>query len=338
MTLRHDAKFIVAGQINREFIIDVNGRTASNLQGGSLLYAAASIRHWGDRVGLLGVVDQNYPKEWLAVLRKNGLDTRGIKNTDEEIELRSFYAYPDVHTCICDNPVAVYAAHNLVYPKELLGYVYDPEETMCHKFPLYSRILLEKVPDDYLEATAAHICPLDATCQIKLVAVLEKGSVRNLTIQPHKSTMIPERLADVAVLAKDTSAIFVNEMDLRNLFRGRAQDLWEMASVLCSYGCRSVVIRIHQGGYLLLDAYSALKYMIPDYPVRVSDPTGENDVFCGAYLATYQSTYDPFTAAITGSAAASIKREGSGPFSIDVSLPGLDKARMENIRNRVVKM
>jgi sugar/nucleoside kinase (ribokinase family) len=232
----------------------------------------------------------------------------------------------------------VYAAHNLVYPKELLGYEYDPEETMRSKFPLYSRILLEKTPDVYLEAAAAHICPLDATCQIKLVAMLEKGAVRNITIQPHRSTMVPERLEDVAVLAKDTTAIFVMEMELRNLFRTRTHDLWEMTANLCSYGCRCVIVKNQQGGYMLHDTYSALRYMIPEYPVMVSDPTGENDVFCGAFLATYLSTYDPLTAAIMGSAAASIKREGSGPFSIDASLPGLDKARMENISRRVVKI
>lgn len=338
MTMRQDVKFIVAGQVNREFIIDVNGRTATNLQGGSLLYTAASIHRWGDRAGLLGVVDMDYPEEWLAAVRKNGLDTRGIKRTDEVIELRSFYAYPDAHSCISDNPVAVYAAHGLTYPKELLGYVFDPEETMYHKFPLYSRILLEKIPSDYLEATAAHICPLDAICQIKLVAMLEKGAVRSLTIQPHRSTMNPERLEEVAVLAKDTTALFVREMELRNLFHGRANDLWEMTGILSGYGCRSVVVRMQQGGYLLFDAFTGRKYVIPDYPTQVCDPTGENEVFCGAFLATYQKTYDLLDAAMMGSAAASIKREGSGPFSIDASLPGLDKARMENIRSRVVSM
>ncbi|HNR01934.1 MAG TPA: carbohydrate kinase family protein [Anaerolineaceae bacterium] len=337
MTMRNDIKFVAAGQIRREFIIDVNGRTVFNQQGGSLLYAAASIHHWGERVGLLGVVDEHYPSEWLENLSKNGLDTRGVKTASEAFDLRSFLAYTDARTCICENPVAVYAAHNLPFPKELLGYLHDPDESICAEFPLYSRILLEKIPDDYLEATAAHICPLDAACQIKLAAMLEKGAIRHISLQPHRSSMVPERIGEVAVLCKDATVIFVREMELRNLFRLRAHELWEMTSTLCAFGCRAAVVKLQHGGYLLHDAFSSLRYVIPDYPARVIDPTGENDVFCGAYLATYQATYDPLAAAVKGSAAASIKREGSGPFSIDTSLPGLDAARMENIRSRVVR-
>lgn len=334
--MRRDVKFVVAGQIQREFIIDVHGRTASNIQGGSALYAAVSIRHWGDRTGLISVVDRSYPAEDFALLRNSNLDTRGIKIADEALELRAFYAYPDWRTCVRDNPVAIYSANNLTYPKELLGYVVNTKETMRSNFHFYSRLLLEKIPNDYLEATAAHICPLDAACQIKLVASLEKGSVRVITIQPHASTMIPDRLEDVTVLAKDATAIYFKEPELRNLFRARAQDLREMIETVSGYGCRCVIVRNQQGGFYVYDAHSAAMHMVPDYPVRVSDPTGEDEVFCGAFLATYQRTYDPLTSAITGSAAASIKREGSGPFSIDASLPGLDKARMENIQTRVV--
>ena len=337
MTIRHDVKFIVAGQIRREFIIDVEGKAVSNQLGGSLLYAAAAVHHWGDNAGLLGVVDRLFPGEWLESLIKQGLDTRGIKFADEDLELRTFQAYSDARTCICDNPVAAYAAQNMSYPKELLGYLYHPEES-TDEFFMYSRILLEKVPGDYFEATAAHICPLDAACQIKLAAMLERGSIRNITLQPHRSTMIPERIKDVVVLSKDATAIFVKEMELRNLFQLRAQDLWDMTTNLCAYGCRSVVVKRQQGGYLLHDAFSSHKYMIPDYPVRVNDPTGEYEVFCGAFLAAYQTTYDPLTAAITGSAAASIKREGTGPFYIDASLHGLDNARIDTIRSRVVRI
>lgn len=338
MTKRRYIKFVVAGQIRNEFIIDVNGKTLPNQQGGSLLYAAASVNHWGDRVGLVGVVDRNYPRQLLQRLEKFNFDIRGIKIADEEFELRSFLAYPDSHTCICDNPVAVFAANNLSYPKELLGYVFDQDEPLRLKFALYSRILLESIPDDYHDAVGAHICPLDATCQIKLATMLQKGAVRTLTLQPHKSTMVPERIGEVAVLAKDTSAIIVHEMELRNLFLSRTDDVWEMMDSVCSFGCNVVIVKNKHNGYCVFDAYSKAKFLVPDYPARTIDPTGEVDVFCGAFLAEYLETQNSLAAAIQGSAAASIKNEGSGPFSIDSSLPGLDLARMEHIRSRVVKI
>ena len=338
MVSRRYIKFVVAGQIRNEFIIDVNGKNHPNQQGGSLLYAAASVNHWGDRVGMLGVVDRNYPRPLLSALEKRGLDIRGIKIADEDFDIRLFLAYPDQNTCISDNPVSSYAANNLTYPQELLGYQYDQDEPLRQKFSLYSRILLESVPDDYHDAVGAHICPLDAACQIKLATMLQKGAVRTLTLQPHKSIMIPERIEDVAVLAKDTSTIVAHELELRNLFKSRAEDLWEMMASVCGYGCNAVVVKNKQNGYSVFDAYASAKYLVPDYPVKVSDPTGDVDVFCGAYLAEYQQSYDPLSAAIRGSAAASIKKEASGPFSIDASLPGLDAARMENIRGRVVRI
>ena len=338
MNRRNDVKFLIAGQIQREFIIDVNGRATSNQPGGSLLYAAAALHYWGEKAGLLAVIDHSVPATWIEALIKKGLDARGIKTTDEALDLRAFQAYLDERTCLYDNPAAIYASHRLTFPQELLDYQYTPEDGSLDSLSHYSRLLLEKIPDEYMEAAAAHICPLDGDSQIKLSAMLEKGSIRNITLQPHRSTMVPERIGDVVVLCKDATAIFVKETELRDLFRIRAHDLWEMTAALCSYGCRAVVVKGQQGGYLLHDAYSSHKYLVPDYPVQASDPTGENEVFCGAFLMAYQHTYDPLSAAITGSATASLKREASGPFSLSASLPGLAEARMETIRNRVVQV
>lgn len=338
MVKRYPIKFLVAGQIRNEFIIDTTGKLTVNVIGGSLLYAAASIKQWGNRVGLLALINNTLPGATLSALEKNSFDIRGIKVSADNFDLRSFLAYPKAQTCIVDDPVAVFAANNLQFPKELIDYVYDRDEQSKLSLGLYSRVLLEKIPQDYLDAAAAHICPLETTAQIKLATMLQHGAVRTLTIQPHQSAMTPTRMDEIAVLAKDANALIVEELDLRTLFLTRTDNPLEMLAILGSFGCSSVVVKQKQTGYTVYDVYSATAYFVPDYPVMVTDPTGALEVFCGAYLTKYHETNDPLTAAILGSAAASIKKEGSGPFSIFTSLPGLDEARMAYIRSRVVKL
>ena len=61
--------------------------------------------------------------------------------------------------------------------------------------------------------------------------------------------------------------------------------------------------------------------------MRVVNPTGAGDAFCGGFLAGYRETYDPLEAALCGNISASLVVEGSGPFyALDV-WPGLAEAR-----------
>ena len=338
MVRRFPIKFLVAGQIRNEFIIDTRGKLTANITGGSLLYAAASIKQWGGQVGLLTVVNNTFTSATLSELEKASFDIRGIKIADDNFDFRSFLAYPNAQTCIVDDPVAVFAANNLQFPRELIDYGYDREERSKPSIDLYSRILMENIPQDYLNAAAAHICPLEITSQIKLATMLQNGAVRTLTIQLHQSAMKPTHMDEIAVLAKDASALIVDEMELRTLFLTRTDNLSEMLALLGSFGCSSVVVKNNITGFTVYDVYSAATFFVPDYPVMVTDPTGALDVFCGAFLTKFHESNDPLEAAILGSAAASIKKEGSGPFSIFSSLPGLDEARMVDIRNRVVEL
>ena len=330
-------KYVVAGQVRNEYIIDVYGKARHNQIGGSAIYAAASLSHWDQPVGLLGVIGKDYPPEQLALLDAKQLDTRGIKTLPENLDLRAFYSYPAPDICMRENPVAAYAANSLSFPKELIGYTDDLDETLSSKNTLISRLLLEEIPQDYLDAPAAHICPLDHTCQLQLTTLFQLGSVRTITLQPHPASMVPENWGTITVLAKDIHTIITREQDLRALFRQRANDIWEMMEDLCRYGCSHVVVKISSSGYYYYDSQLKSRYQIPDYPGKCTDPTGELDAFCGAYLAGYMTTYDGLHAAVLGSVAVSINRETSGPFSIEHSLPGLDQARFAMLEQMVTR-
>jgi sugar/nucleoside kinase (ribokinase family) len=65
------------------------------------------------------------------------------------------------------------------------------------------------------------------------------------------------------------------------------------------------------------------------------DPTGAGDVFAGGFLAGIGKTEDSLEALLYGNVAASIAVEGSGAFYTRERLPGLEKARLENLRDSI---
>lgn len=335
MTIHPLVKFIVVGEIHNEFIIDVNGKSTVSQLGGPPLYTAASLKHWGESVGLVTALGVNTPLERIHFLQKKGLDIRGIRQLPHELDLRAFYAYGLKKECLRENPVAIYSHLQLEFPKELIGYAYGTAEDRLIKLHEISQILAENFPPGYKDAVAAHITPLDLTSQIQISTLLLKGSIRTITLQPHPFFMNPKNWDDFTVLVKDSTAVITCETDLRSLFKGRSEDLWEMMESVASFGCKFVIVSQNSKFFSLFDATNLKKFRIPRYPVSVIDPTGEIDAFCGAFLSGFQNSYDPLAACIQGSATASIVGERSGPFSIDECLPGLDHARMEMVRGMV---
>ncbi len=335
MTLKPLVRFIAVGEIRNEFIIDVNGKSSVIPIGGPLIYTAAALKHWGETVGLIGAVGNNYSSDYLHVLKEKGLDIRGIKRAPVDLDLRSFSTFNSKNESVQENPVAVYAACGLTFPRELLGYAYDDEEVRQVKLQEISKLLLENLPPDYLDGLAAHISPLDLTSQIQFSTLFLKGSIRTVTIQPHPAYMNPIYWDDFRVLVKDSFAIITGESELRSLFNGRSTDLFEMMEAVAQFGCKCVIVAQNSKNFYLLDATSSKKYRIPRYPSRINDPTGEIDAFCGAFLSSFQNLYDPVEACVQGSATASIVVEQSGPFTLDECLPGLDRARMDMIRGMI---
>lgn len=335
MTPRRFVKYLAVGLIRNEFIIDRVGKAHNNVPGGSLLYAGTALKQWGGVTGLLGVVSDQFPREKIDCLTQRGLDIRGIKTTSEMQNHDVFYAYLDENGSVQNSPVAVYAANHLPLPRELLDYV-NKAVGDAESSP-EPRIYPEDIPPDYLDASAAHICPLDLALQLQLSTLLQRGSIRSMTIQPHPTAMVPDKLEEIALLTKDTKAVFTHETDLRALFKGVLDVIWEMMERLSDYGSQYIVVKNTFNGYSLYQREYGKRFQIPEYPTRHVDPTGQMDVFCAAFLAGLHETYDPEHALCLGAVAASIKGEGTGPFYITESLPGLDQARVAALRDQIVR-
>jgi len=169
-------------------------------------------------------------------------------------------------------------------------------------------------------------------------AVLRQNGVTTLTLDPGSGYMNPTFWNDVPPLITGLTAFLPSEDDLRNLYQGYSDDLWEMAEGLAAYGCEIIVIKRGEQGQLLLDAASKSRWEIPAYDSRLINPTGVGDAFCGGFLAGYRKTYDPVEAVLHGNISAAVVSEGIGPFfALDV-LPGLAQARLDALRQSVRKL
>jgi sugar/nucleoside kinase (ribokinase family) len=125
------------------------------------------------------------------------------------------------------------------------------------------------------------------------------------------------------------------EEELRALFWGRTNDLWQMAEAVGEFGCEFIIVKRGAHGQMLYDSVSKKKWEIPAYPARVKDALGAGDSFCGGFLAGYQKTYDPLRGVLYGCVSASLTIEGSGVFHPLEALPGLAERRLESLTELV---
>src|SRR5512135_1008891 len=98
-------RFVIAGRLQRNYVITPQNKALLDIPGGGLLYAAAGLAAWESGIGLVGRIGEDYPQDWLADIARRGIDVRGIHILPEAIDLRYFLAYPDGVHPATDNPV-----------------------------------------------------------------------------------------------------------------------------------------------------------------------------------------------------------------------------------------
>lgn len=333
-------KYLIAGQLLREYIILPSNRALLDVPGGNCLYAAVGVAVWEPqpKPAIIARVGEDYPLEWLQEFNRRGLDTRGVRILPSAVDIRSFVAYTSRTTRVYDDPVAYFAGLGLPFPKALLGYHKDPNALDSRTTLQPISLRQADIPEQFHEATAAHLCPLDYLTHSLMPAVLRQADFTTVTLDPGPGYMNPTYWPDVPSLITGLTAFLPAEEDLRNLFTGRSRDLWEMAEALAAYGCEIVVIKRGESGQLIYDAASRRRWEVTAYPSRVVDPSGAGDAFCGGFLAGYRRAYDPLEAALYGNISASLVVEGVGPFYALDALPGLADARLAAIRQTVRKV
>lgn len=328
-------RFVIAGRLNRDYILPISGPAQIDVLGGNLPYAAMGLHLWGGTAGLLGRISQDYPQEWFERLQSLGFDLSGIKVINQPIDARRFMAHADLNTTHFQNPVQHFADRGLSYPTELLGYRSNIKNHCSRTDPLPQSIQISDIPEAYLDAGAVHICPIDYLSHLILPSIFRQGQVSNITLSSTPGYMDPSFWEEIPGLLSEITAFITTEGEIRNLFLGRQTDLWEMAKILGSFGPEYVIIHTISFGYYLYDREGNKRWTVPDYQSKRVDPTGAGDAFAGGFLAGYRELYDPLEATVMGSIAASVVAEGSGVYYAADTMPELIRARQAALKELV---
>jgi sugar/nucleoside kinase (ribokinase family) len=327
--------YLVLGQLRREYLITPSQKVYLDQPGGNLLYAAEGVSLWldeGEVVGLVSRVGEDYPRKWLEDYTHKGYNIEGIRILPEEIDLRSFRAYIDLRTSVTDDPVSHFARLELSFPRSLLGYKDTSGEMDSQKDMTQLSLRQTDLPDIYQYARIAHICPVDYLTHSLMPSILRQAGINTITLDPGKGYMHPEFWSLIPLLISGINVFIPAEEDLRELFKGRSENIWEMGEAMADWGCEIIVIKRAERGQLLFDYDAKRKYEISAYPSKMIDLTGAGDVFCGGFLAGYCKTFDPLQAVLYGNVTSSIAVEGTGAFYTRDVLSGLKEARLERIR------
>ncbi len=328
-------RFLVTGKLARQYLILPSGEVLEDVLGGSAVYSAAGVGLWEKGVGIIARVGADFPETWLEKIDRSGIDRRGVRCLPDEVDLREFIAYPDPETRVLENPVALYAQRGLAFPKKLLGYNRPPIQLDSRSRPSPLTIRHSDIPSDYLDAIAAHICPLDYLSHTLLPPTFRQGHINTITLDAGEGYMDPTYFDEMPVILSGLTAFLCNEEKLTRLFVGRSTDHWEMAEALAEMGCDLIVIKRGAQGQYLYDRGAKARWIIPAYPAQPACLTGAGDAFSGGFLAGYRTSYDPLQAALRGNVSASFAIEGSQPFYAMEALPGLAAARLESLRSKV---
>jgi hypothetical protein len=318
------------GQICYQTIATLEHKVYERVLAGPALYAVAGIKPFSSQVGLLGIIPASEKAEVFHLLEKNQIDPNGIIiTTDFRLE-EQFIGHLTQDNLPSDQPIPYFSALGMPLPLSL-----QVDSGVKKNQPLVQNFVPASLPAGYLSASAAHICMAPLEFQVKAATLVDKTSVSVFTILSDPAYMQPANWDMVMSLLNGVTAFISTIEQLQSLFKNRTGDIKEIGGFFNSRGCSYLITIEGAKGYHLFDAQSKKSYLIPKYPVRVIDPTGMDEAFCGGFLAGLRKTHDPVEAMLCGSVIASIKGEGCGPFYPLDTIPGLVDARINRLKDWV---
>ncbi len=328
---------VFVGEFQREFSLAADDQWLLDVPGGNALYASVGYLIWEkeESPGILTRVGEDFPQAWLEDFSNQRINMDGVVVLPQAVDLRACYIHQGDQTRQVNDPIPHFSRLGITLPSALIGYTSLYNSPIGRRAKKDTSIREGDIPQSFLSATGAHLCPLDYLTHNLLPAVLRQKGFSTITLDPSSSYMDPAYFSDIPALVTGLTAFIPSEEDLKYLYKGKTTDLWEMAAELCRYGCDMVIIKRGANGQYLYDAASGKRWDITAYPARVQNPIGAGDAFCGGFLAGYRRTFDPLQAVLYGNVASSLVIEGSGPFFALQALPGLAEARLEYLQDMV---
>ena len=253
--------------------------------GGAATYITLTTSHFIDHSGLVSVVGEDFPADFLADMKKRGIDQEGLEIKMGE---KSFYWSGKYH-------LDMNSRDTLVTDLNVLA-TFDP-----------------KVPASYTEAPVLLLGNLAPAVQAKVLDQFPNRPA--LVIMDTMNFWMDIAWDDLMVVIKRVDVLTINDEEARQM--SKEHSLVKAAQKILKMGPKYLIIKKGEHGALLF--HDSHVFFAPALPLEeVVDPTGAGDTFAGGfagYLAKTQnySFENMKRAIIVGSAMASYTCEKFGP-------------------------
>jgi len=267
--------------------------------GGSAVYFSISASFF-TKTQLVGVVGTDFPKRYIEILKKRGVDIKGLEiKNGKTFRWEGRYS-DDLNT-----------AHTI--------------STSLNVLREFSPI----IPEGYRRTPYLFLANIDPDLQL---VVLKKVNSPKLVACDSMNFWINNKTSSLKRLLKKIDCFVINDSEAR-LLSGES-NLLKAAKYIFSFGLKRIIIKRGDSGALLLtkkgDCFSAPANLLE----KVNDPTGAGDSFAGGFMG-YLSRVDNLTessfrkAVIYGTIMASFCVEDFGPHRL-LGLKSRDISRRFN--------
>jgi sugar/nucleoside kinase (ribokinase family) len=324
---------LVAGPLRMEYFLLPDGKTHLRIPGGPALYAAAGARLWSrEPVGLVSRVGRNFSADLLHAIQAHGIDTSGVRILPDHAPSLGFYYFETWEKQIDWEPVKFFAKFGLACPEDLLEYTPPAlTENASQPFPEIA-VHSEDLTPNHLQARAAYITPCHYQSQVTLAVALRRQGIGTLLLSPPEGLMLPAFRSQLRELLHGIDILFAREESLRAFIGDSDADAAALSEYISRWGPKIILLQRELQGIHLYDSDSRISHFLPFYPVEMMNPVSIGDAFCGGFLATWRTTYNPVESALAGCISASLSMEGiGGLFALDRN-PGLSTARLDSLR------
>lgn len=274
---------LVVGSVAFDAIETPFGKT-DKIIGGATTYITLSSSYFNNRVNLVAVVGEDFPKTDIAMLQQHGVDTEGLQIKRGE---KSFFWSGKYHN-------DMNSRDTLITELNVLGN-FDPI-----------------IPDAYQDCEFLMLGNLSPGVQKTVIQRLKKRP--KLIVMDTMNFWMEIALDELLETIKMVDVLCVNDEEARQLTK--EYSLRRAAKKILTMGPKTVIIKKGEHGALLFQEDKV--FFAPALPLEeVFDPTGAGDTFAGGfigYLASKNSTSFSAmkSALIYGSALASFCVERFG--------------------------
>ena len=263
--------------------------------GGSASYASFAASFFS-RPDLISVVGEDFPKEYLELLKKRGIGMEGLQVSGKTFHWEGFYEY-------------------------------DMNEAKTRRTELNSlENFKASVPERYKNIKYVFLANIDPDRQLETLRQMSKPE---LVVLDTMNFWIGSKKESLMQVIKKIDVLLLNDGEARQLFG--TISLVRAANEALKLGPRAVIIKKGEHGSLLFT--KGRHFNAPGYPLEnIKDPTGCGDCFGGGFIGYLAKTKDLSEsnmrkAIVYGSVIASYNAE-------DFSLNRLKTLTMQDIEKR----